>query len=83
MSIAQDDWGHGGDVRSCHESCDTRIPGMHPGWLPAQSEVQFIDVHLPLSHVDMLYVTFAYTLLISPTTKGVMSIRRVHQILST
>ena len=56
---------------------------MHPGWLPAQSEVQFIDVHLPLSHVDMLYVTFAYTLLISPTTKGVMSIRRVHQILST
>ena len=62
---------------------ETRVnQEMHFGWLPAVRNA-IIDVHLPLSHVDMLYVTFAYTLLLSPTNKGVMSIRQVHQILST
>ena len=36
MSIAQDDWAHGGDVRSCHESCDTRKPG-NASWMAPSS----------------------------------------------
>ena len=50
------------------ESCDTCKPGNASQMAPVRSEMQFIDAYLPHSHGNMLYVTYAYTHISSPST---------------